>query len=70
MGATSIASATGLTAASRPAVPQGDPSSDALIEAVRAAALLGWLSIVAVLVGIAVGLPVQHESVVLVTTGL
>ncbi|MEV4422832.1 sensor histidine kinase [Patulibacter sp. NPDC049589] len=70
MGATSIASAPGLTSAARTASPQGDPSSDALIEAVRAAALLGWLSVVAVLVGIAVGLPVQHQPVVLVTTAL
>ncbi|MDO9408466.1 sensor histidine kinase [Patulibacter sp.] len=70
MGATSIASAPGLTDASRTASPRGDGSSYALIEAVRAAALLGWLSVVAVLVGIAVGLPVRHESVVLVTTAL
>jgi two-component sensor histidine kinase len=40
------------------------------MEAVRAAALLGWLSVAAVLVGIVVGLPVRHESVVLVTTAL
>jgi two-component sensor histidine kinase len=54
----------------RVAATGDDPAADALIEAVRAAALLGWLSIVAVLVGIAVGLPVQHESVVLITTAL
>jgi two-component sensor histidine kinase len=40
------------------------------VEAVRAAALLGWLSVVAVLVGILVGLPVQHQGVVLVTTAI
>lgn len=70
MGATSIASAPGLTAGARGAARRGDASVDALIEAVRAAALLGWLSVVAVLVGIAVGLPVQHQPVVLVTTAL
>ncbi|MSW52591.1 MAG: hypothetical protein F2817_17105, partial [Actinobacteria bacterium] len=70
MGASSIASASGLTATARQASTRGDGSSYALIEAVRAAALLGWLSVVAVLVGIAVGLPVRHESVVLVTTAL
>lgn len=47
-----------------------DPGADVLVEAVRAAALLGWLSIVAVLVGILVGLPVQHQGVVLVTTAI
>ena len=45
-----------------------DEHHDPLIEAVRAAALLGWLSIVAVLVGLAIGLPVAHDEVVLATT--
>lgn len=46
----------------------GGERFDPLIEAVRAAALLGWLSIVAVLVGLAIGLPVAHDEVVLATT--
>ncbi len=70
MGATSIASAPGLTRQAHAASAPGDGSSYALMEAVRAAALLGWMSVVAVLVGIVVGLPVRHESVVLVTTAL
>lgn len=45
-----------------------DPDASALLEAVRAAALLGWLSVVAVLVGLAVGLPVQHDAAVLGAT--
>jgi two-component sensor histidine kinase len=70
VGTSSIASASGLTAAAGASAAPGDSSSDALIEAVRAAALLGWLSVIAVLVGIAVGLPVQHQSLVLITTAL
>lgn len=48
-------------------VPEG-PDAPALLEAVRAAALLGWLSVAAVLVGLATGLPVAHDEVVLGTT--
>jgi len=48
--------------------PAGDGGTPALLEAVRAAAMLGWLSIVAVLVGLATGLPVAHDEVVLGTT--
>jgi two-component sensor histidine kinase len=44
------------------------PDAPALLEAVRAAALLGWLSVVAVLVGLAIGLPVAHDELVLGTT--
>jgi two-component sensor histidine kinase len=47
--------------------PDG-PDAPALLEAVRAAALLGWLSVVAVLVGLATGLPVAHDELVLGTT--
>lgn len=46
----------------------GTTGAPALLEAVRAAALLGWLSIAAVLVGLATDLPVAHEEVVLATT--
>lgn len=56
--------ALGLLLPAAPDTTQADP----LIEAVRAAALLGWLSILAVLVGLAVGLPVAHDEVVLATT--
>jgi two-component sensor histidine kinase len=56
----------GLRAAARD--PSGIAGAPALLEAVRAAAMLGWLSIVAVLVGLAIGLPVDHEEVVLATT--
>jgi two-component sensor histidine kinase len=45
-----------------------EPDAPALLEAVRAAALLGWLSVVAVLVGLAIGLPVAHDELVLATT--
>jgi two-component sensor histidine kinase len=49
--------------------PDG-PDAPALLEAVHAAALLGWLSVLAVLVGLATGLPVAHDEVVLGTTVL
>jgi two-component sensor histidine kinase len=45
-----------------------EPDAPALLEAVRAAALLGWLSVLAVLVGLAIGLPVAHDELVLATT--
>lgn len=45
----------------------GDPDSAAALEAVRAAALLGWLSISAVFLVLAIGLPVENQGVVLVT---
>lgn len=46
----------------------GDPEVDLLLGAVGVAALLGWVSIAAVLLGLATGLPVEHHDVVLATT--
>lgn len=44
---------------------EGPARDDALLDAVRAATLLGWLSVGAVLVGLAAGLPVRDAQVVL-----
>ncbi len=46
----------------------GDPDVDLRLGSVGVAALLGWVSIVAVLLGLATGLPVEHETLVLATT--
>ncbi len=48
----------------------GDPEVDLLLGAVGVAALLGWVSIAAVLLGLATGLPVEHPEVVLATTAI
>lgn len=46
----------------------GDPDVDLRLGAVGVAALLGWVSISAVLLGLATGLPVRNQEVVLLTT--
>jgi two-component sensor histidine kinase len=46
----------------------GDPDVDLRLGSVGVAALLGWVSIGAVLLGLATGLPVRHQDLVLATT--
>ncbi|MBJ7471717.1 MAG: hypothetical protein JHD16_10470, partial [Solirubrobacteraceae bacterium] len=48
--------------------PTGDPEVDLRLGAVGVAGLLGWVSIVAVLLGLVTGLPVEHQGIVLSTT--
>jgi two-component sensor histidine kinase len=51
----------GVSTGTSPAPPQ-----DARREAMRAGLLLGWLSVAAVLVAVALGMPVRHETAVVV----
>jgi len=46
----------------------GAPDVDLRLGSVGVAALLGWVSILAVLLGLASGLPVRHQGLVLATT--
>ena len=45
----------------------GDPEVDWRLAAVGVAAVLGWISISAVLLGLATGLPVSNREIVTVT---